>query len=101
MSSENVNKMKDPQSIITFGFRWGEYLGKDKTIHSHTLIVNEGEISEDDLVISNDYHTDTDVIFLASGGKLGKTYKVLCRVTFGKNGIEQDERTMRIRIVNR
>lgn len=98
MISDNINKIKDPQSTLIFGFDWGDWLEGDEVIDDHTIIVDSGSTIENGLVVTGDYHTDTQVRFLASGGVLGTIHYVVCRIT---SGSQIEERTMKIHIKNR
>ena len=98
MISDNINKIKDPQSTLIFGFDWGDWLTGDDVIEAHTIIVDGGADIEGGLVITGDYHTDTQVRFLASGGVLGTIHNVVCRI---ESGSQIEERTMKIHIKNR
>ena len=91
-------KIKDPNAILIYGFNWQKYLPEDTVIDEHWITVNDGVEEAGGLAISNDYHTDTQVFFIASGGILGREYDVTCKV---KYGVESDDRTMKIIINNR
>ena len=87
-------KTKDPQASLFYGFDWSEWLSPNEVIISHVISVSGSE-----LVISNDYHTTGSVIFLASGGEIGKRYQVVCSIETSASQV--DERTMRIDVKNR
>jgi hypothetical protein len=98
MINGNINKIKDPHGILVYAFYWKKYLPENAVIDEHWLTVNDGIEEDGGITISNDYHTDTEVFFLASGGVLGKEYDVTCKIRYG---VEEDDRTMKIIINNR
>ena len=98
MINDNINKIKDPHGILVYAFHWQKYLPENAVIDEHWITVNDGIEEPGGITISNDYHTDTEVFFLASGGVLGKEYDVTCKIRYG---VEEDDRTMKIIINNR
>lgn len=98
MINNNIYKIKDPHGILVYAFSWKKYLPENAVIDEHWLTVNDGIEEAGTITISNDYHTDTEVFFLASGGVLGKEYDVTCKIRYG---VEEDDRTMKIIINNR
>ena len=93
MTDDSI-KIKDPQANLFYGFDWGDWLSPNEIISAHTLSVSASQ-----LVITNDYHTTGSVIFLASGGDVGKRYLITCRIE--TTGSQIDERTMKIDVKNR
>ena len=93
MTDDSI-KTKDPQAKLFYGFDWGDWLSPNEIISAHTLSVSASQ-----LVITNDYHTTGSVIFLASGGDVGKRYLITCRIE--TTGSQIDERTMKIDVKNR
>ena len=87
-------KIKDPQASLFYGFDWSEWLSPNEVIKSHDITVSGSQ-----LLITNDYHTSASVIFLASGGELGKRYLVTCQIE--TTGSQVDDRTIKIDIRNR
>ncbi len=87
-------KIKDPSANLFYGFDWSEWLSPNEIIKSHTIYV-----SASSLVITHDYHTSASVIFMASGGEVGKRYSVTCEIE--TTGSQVDERTIRLDIKNR
>jgi len=87
-------KIKDPDETLAFGFSWEDWLSEDEIILNHEISSSGSE-----LVITNDYHTSSSVIFLASGGVNRTRYSVLCTIETSASQIAQ--RTMKIDIKNR
>lgn len=99
MTIEDSIKLKDPQETIAFGFDWTDFISsglfKDDTIDSYTLVT-----PDDGIIVTNDYSTSASVIFFASGGEVGKRYRVVCTISTTPGG-EIGERTMKIDVRNR
>ncbi|WP_432112857.1 hypothetical protein [Streptomyces sp. S1] len=84
---------KDPQAVLDWAFNWSRWLSEDESISSATVTVDAGLTKDSQ---SND--TGTVTVWL-SGGTLGVTYKVACRITTNQG--RTDERTIGIRITDR
>ena len=99
MTIEDSIKRKDPQDTIALGFDWSDLIASglytDDVISSYTLAT-----PDDGIVITNDYNTSASVIFFASGGEIGKRYRVVCTIVTAPGG-ETIERTMKIDVKNR
>ena len=82
--------IKDPQSVLDYGFKWSDWLDTDDTVSTSTWNVPTG-INED-----SDSKTDTTTTIWLSGGTVGKKYKVTNRVvtTDGRT----DERSFYIKV---
>ena len=91
---DNSIKIKDPASSLYFGFNWAGWLNGDEVITSGSLTT-----AASGLTITGSYVTSACVIFLASGGEVGKRYPIVCRIA--TNGSQIEERTMKIDVRNR
>lgn len=77
---------KDPNAILDYRFDWKakangtgkkNYLQTGETIVSHTVIADDGITVEESSVIDD----STAVVVWISGGQVGQTYPVTCRIT--------------------
>lgn len=84
---------KDPSAVLDWQFNWTNWLAAAETISSATVTVESGLTKDSQ---SND--TSTVTVWL-SGGTLGETYEVTCRVTTNQG--RTDERTIGIRLTDR
>lgn len=84
---------KDPSAVLDWKFNWTNWLSAAETISSATVTVESGLTKDSQ---SND--TSTVTVWL-SGGTLGETYEVTCRVTTNQG--RTDERTIGIRMTDR
>lgn len=84
---------KDPQASLSWQFDWTDWLVTDTITGTPLVTVDAG------LTSSGQTNTTTKVNITLSGGVLGATYKVACRITTAAGLI--DERTIGIRITDR
>ena len=84
---------KDPQAVLDWAFDWSRWLADGETISSVTVTVDAG------LTKDSQSTTTTKVTVWLSGGTLGVTYKVACRVVTNQG--RTDERTIGIRVTDR
>lgn len=84
---------KDPQAVLPWEFDWSDWLEVGETISSATVTVATG------LTLQSQSNTSTVVTVWLSGGTLGATYTVACRVTTSLAKV--DERTLAVRITDR
>lgn len=84
---------KDPQAVLDWAFEWSNWLAASETISSATVTVDAG------LTKDTQSNTSTKVTVWLSGGTLGTTYKVVCRITTNQG--RTDERTIGIRLTDR
>lgn len=86
---------KDPDAVLDYGVDWSAELAKhgNDTINTSTWIVPTG-ITKD-----SDSHTTTTATIWLSGGSVGKTYKVVNRIT--TVGGRTDDRTLSIQVVEK
>jgi hypothetical protein len=73
--SKGLKIKKDPDATLDYAFDWSEWLGTD-TIGSYEVSIQPG------LTIANHYSDPTEkkVIIWLSGGTIGDSYNLLCRV---------------------
>jgi hypothetical protein len=84
---------KDPNAVLDWAFDWSRWLSTDEEVSSAEVEVDEG-LTKD----SQSNTTDTVTVWL-SGGTLGVTYEVTCRITTNQG--RTDERTIGIRVTDR
>jgi len=66
--------IKDPQSVLDYGFDWSDWLDTDDTVSTSAWNVPTG-ITED-----SDSKTTTTTTVWLSGGTVGKKYKITNRM---------------------
>lgn len=84
---------KDPDATLDYKWDWTAWLAAAETIDTVTWIVPDG-ITEGDTT-----HTDSTATIWLSGGTLGESYEITCRITTNQDRI--DDRTRRIRVSSR
>jgi hypothetical protein len=84
---------KDPNAVLDWAFDWSRWLAEGETISSAVIEVEDG-LTKD----SQSNTADTATVWL-SGGTLGVTYDVTCRITTNQG--RTDERTIGIRVTDR
>ena len=86
--------VKDPDAILDYPFKWTNWLALiSDTINSYTIISDPG------INIVEDSNTTTHVIVWLSGGTVGTTYKVTCRIVTA--GGRTDDRSIYVKIKER
>ncbi len=85
--------IKDPDATLDYAFDWSEWLQESETISTYTLTVESGITKE------GDNEADGIVTVWLSGGTIGTTYIITCKVT--TNLSRTDERSAEIIMVNR
>lgn len=78
-------KLKDPEAVLDYRFGWGPdprslkapWLEDTETITSYSVIVPTG-LTEEQSELTPD---GKDVVVWLSGGTVGNTYSVECRIT--------------------
>ena len=83
------NYTKDPQATLNYGWDWSAWLGTD-TIASAVVTTPVG------LTAAGQVNTATKVTVVLSGGTVGQSYTVACRITTVAGYI--DERSLLIRV---
>jgi hypothetical protein len=87
---------KDPNAVLDYALDWADPLNSwlgDQTIASVTWTVAPG------LTLVSQSNTPTVAQVRLSGGTVGTTYSVACRIT--TNTGEIDKRTFRVRVQER
>lgn len=86
---------KDPDAHLDYTIDWTAWLPDGDTIATAQILPVEG------LTISNVAHNDTAVTYWASGGTVGHTYGITCRITTAHNPARVEDRTDTMRIRQR
>lgn len=84
---------KDPSAVLPWMFNWVDWLAGDTITGTPTITVDAG------LTLASQTNNTTSVTVTLSGGTLGVTYKVACRIVTAAG--KTDERTLGIRITDR
>lgn len=69
-----ITYIKDPQSVLDYGFDWSDWLDTDDVVSTSTWTVPAG-ITED-----SDAKTDTTTTIWLSGGTVGSKYRITNRI---------------------
>ena len=83
---------KDPDATLDYSFDWTAWLGED-VITAAEFVLDTG------LTEVSSGHDDKTATAFVSGGEVGQTLGVTCRVT--TSGGRTDDRTIYLRIVER
>lgn len=94
MSLRPSSLTHDPNAVLDYVFAWGAWLAGD-TITNHEILLQPA----DGLTIDDSTHDDTTVTVWLSGGTVGQSVKVTCRVTTTAG--RTDDRTLTLTIRNR
>ena len=85
--------IKDPDAVLDYTFDWTNWLQSGEQITSNTVAVQSG------LTAGTKTASATSVSQFVSGGTIGTTYTVACRITTNQN--RTDERTIYISVEHR
>ncbi|GGR51974.1 phage fiber-tail adaptor protein [Streptomyces roseolus] len=85
---------KDPQAVLDWMFDWSNWLAAGESISGTPVVTVDSGLTKD-----SQSNTTTKVTCWLSGGTLGATYKVACRITTNQG--RTDERTIAIRVTDR
>lgn len=85
---------KDPSAVLDWAFDWSRWLAASEQITGTPVLTIDSGIIKDSQSTSA-----TTVTVWLSGGTLGVTYKVACRITTNQG--RTDERTIAIRVTDR
>lgn len=89
---------KDPNAILDYTFDWTTWLDLvSDTIASHQVIVPAGMT----LVTSTVTGANKKVTAWLSGGTVGQTYQITCRIITNSSPARQDDRSFYAKIVER
>jgi hypothetical protein len=86
--------IKDPSSVLDFGFDWSKWLDSGETITSYVITPDAGLTK-----VSDGSTTAGSVIVWLSSGSPGMRYSVACLIN--TSGSRVDERTIKIDVRNR
>lgn len=87
---------KDPQAVLDWDFTWTDWLTGGEVITGTPLITIDAGLTKD-----SQSNTNSVVKVWLSGGTVGTTYKVSCRITTNSSPARTDERSLLIRITER
>jgi uncharacterized protein YebE (UPF0316 family) len=85
--------LKDPQSVLDYGWDWTPWLDTGETITTATITPDPG------ITVQSQSNTTTGVTVWLAGGTDGTRYSIACRVTTSAG--RTDERTIKVTVVNR
>ncbi len=85
---------KDPQAVLDWAFDWSRWLSVGEEITGTPVVTVSDGLTKD-----SQSNTTTKVTVWLSGGTLGTTYRVACRITTNQG--RTDERTIGIRVTDR
>jgi len=86
--------LKDPDAVLDYTFAWTAWLTAiEDTIDTVEWIPDEG------LTVANSSYTTTTATAFVSGGTVGETLKLTCRITTLDG--RTDDRTITLKIVDR
>lgn len=84
---------KDPDAVLDYAFSWASWLDTGETISSRVVTVSSG------LTKDSDVEADGVVTAFLSGGTVGTTYTVACKITTSQG--RTDERSVYIQVEDR
>lgn len=84
---------KDPDAVLDYTWDWSDWLGADTITGAPTVTVPSG------ITKTSQSNTTTTVTAWLSGGTVGTTYDVICRIV--TTGGRTDDRTIRIEVTER
>lgn len=86
--------LKDPNALLDYSFNWAAYLAPiGDTISSAVFVLSEG------LVQTNSFFSTTAAAVWVTGGTVGTTARVTCRITTTSGRV--DDRSVFLKIVER
>lgn len=89
-----TTQMKDPDAVLDYAFDWSTWLGRGgDTIDSHVVTAPAG------ITLNSSTSTTTMVTAWLSGGAVGVTYAVACRIVTTQGRV--DDRTMFVSVRQR
>jgi hypothetical protein len=81
-STGRKSAIKDPNSTLDYSWDWRDWLAQvGDSIVTATFIVTDPEGATTPLVVASSVHFDGMVTAFVSGGTVGKTHKLTCRIT--------------------
>ncbi len=88
-----TTKLKDPDALLDYVFDWSAWVATGETIASKVVTVPAG------ITLTSSPYTGTTVTAWVSGGTVGQTYPVACRITTNQG--RTDERTLFLQVRQR
>jgi hypothetical protein len=88
--------VKDPDAVLDYLFDWSDWLAEGENIASHTVEVESGTCE-----VESEIEQSGVVTAWISGGALGETSFVRCRITSDNVPARTDDRTVKIKIRRR
>lgn len=85
--------VKDSDAVLDFSWDWTTWLAASETIASYTIVVPTG------ITKASDSRTGAVVTAWLSGGTVGATYRLVCRVTTNQG--RTDDRGITVRVLDR
>lgn len=86
--------LKDPDAVLDYIFNWGDWLDDvTDTISSHEMVPETGITVDSSSIVSQ------TVVAFISGGTVGTTYRVACRIETAAG--RTDDRSIYIKIKER
>lgn len=88
----NTRFTKDPDAVLDYGHRFGDWLAEDETIESATWTVST--IADDPRPLTKDSssHTADVATIWLSGGTVGSTYTATCHIVTDQG--REDDRSL-------
>jgi len=86
---------KDPNAVLNYDFDWSDWLGTGEVISSIDVAADTG------LTVDSSSNTDDTVTVTLSGGTVGESYTVRCRITTNSSPAQTDDRSMTVTIAER
>lgn len=99
VESPIIKRKKDPGARLDYGIDWSALIPDGVTITTSTWAQEAGTDGASALTLSDDDHEDVTTVVWVAGGDDGVAYDLTNHVVLS-NGAE-DERTIRINVVNR
>lgn len=87
---------KDAQAVLDWAFDWSSWLQAGESISGTPTVTVDAGLTKD-----SQSNTTSVVTVWLSGGTVGNTYKVACRIVTNSSPARTDERTIAIRVTER
>jgi hypothetical protein len=96
-ASGKKSAIKDPDALLDFPFEWADWLTDiGDTYSTHEFLTVDPDDATTPLVVENSDHLSGVITAFVSGGTLGKTHELTCRITTVGGRI--DDRTLFLKI---
>jgi hypothetical protein len=101
-ASGKKSAIKDPDAVLDFSFDWSDWLAEvGDTIIQHAFNVTDPDGATVPMVVTSTVRANGIVTAFVSGGTVGKTHALTCRITTGSTPPRIDERTLFVKIRER